>query len=149
MFFSLMQKMRSFMSGRYGVDALSRFLMISYLVLSFGLGIVSRFVHFEAVPIWWTLLVNLPFLIFAWAAFRMISKNIPARSRENDAFIRLRGKLRIWGGQAKDAARRDRVADTHRIYSCPGCGQKVRVPTGKGKVSITCPRCKKEFTKRT
>ncbi|MFR9190485.1 MAG: hypothetical protein ACLVL7_09865 [Anaerotruncus massiliensis (ex Togo et al. 2019)] len=42
-----------------------------------------------------------------------------------------------------------RDARTHRRFRCPSCGQKVRVPRGKGRICITCPRCRVEFVRRT
>ena len=40
------------------------------------------------------------------------------------------------------------VSYTH-LYRCPSCGQKVRVPRGKGRISIHCPKCQRDFIKRT
>lgn len=33
----------------------------------------------------------------------------------------------------------------HAIVYCPSCGQKLRLPAGKGRMEITCPRCRKNF----
>ena len=44
----------------------------------------------------------------------------------------------------------DRLKDRqHRYFDCPKCHQMVRVPRGKGKISITCPRCREKFVKKT
>ena len=31
---------------------------------------------------------------------------------------------------------------TSRVLKCPNCGQILSVPTGKGKLRVTCPRCR-------
>lgn len=38
---------------------------------------------------------------------------------------------------------------THRFFKCPECGVTVRVPKGKGKIKITCPKCKNAFVRNT
>ena len=37
----------------------------------------------------------------------------------------------------------------YRFYKCPQCRQKVRVPKGRGKICITCPKCRTEFVKKS
>ena len=44
----------------------------------------------------------------------------------------------------------DRIKDReHRYFDCPKCRQPVRVPRGKGKIMITCPKCKERFQRKT
>ena len=44
----------------------------------------------------------------------------------------------------------DRIKDrNNRYFNCPKCRQTVRVPRGKGKISITCPKCREKFIKKT
>ena len=69
-----------------------------------------------------------------WSLFRMYSRNIEARRRENAAFQRVLTQL-------KD---RD-----HRYYHCPKCRQTVRVPRGRGKINIRCPKCGEQFVKKS
>ena len=66
--------------------------------------------------------------------YRMLSKSTYRRYQENRRFLQLI----------------DRIKDRkNRYYKCPKCKQLVRVPRGKGKISITCPRCKEKFVKKT
>ena len=127
------EKLQRFMIGRYGMDELGRFLNAVSLVLL----IVSLF-----VPLLSPLVLALLVLIF----FRMFSRNRLKRTQENGAYLRLRHKLKTWF-----AARVQRMKEskTHRYYRCPSCRQSLRVPKGKGKIAITCPKCRKVFEKRT
>jgi len=75
------------------------------------------------------------------------------------ALVRLGVELRQWstrlpemvaGFPAMWNSLLDRMGDkTHRYYRCPGCRQRLRVPRGRGNIVITCPKCHREFTKRT
>jgi ribosomal protein L37AE/L43A len=68
------------------------------------------------------------------AIFRTLSRNTYKRYQENRKFLALQQRI-------KD---RD-----HRYFSCPRCKQTVRVPRGKGKIAISCPKCKEKFIKKT
>lgn len=124
---------RRFMMGRYGVDQLSfAMLLLSMVLVMFTRG---RF---------WFLAV-LGFVLLGLAYYRMLSRNISARARENGLFLqygqRLRGRWERLTRRAQDR--------THRYYRCPGCRQQLRVPKGRGTIAITCPRCGREFIKKT
>lgn len=79
------------------------------------------------------------------ADWRVLSRDISARVRENGTFLRywqeVRGALNRFTARVKD---RD-----HRYYHCPRCRQQLRVPRGRGKIVITCPKCRHEFVKKT
>lgn len=121
-------KMNKFMQGRYGVDDLSRSLMIVILVVMvLSIFLQSGFLNF----------LVLAGLIYIY--YRMLSKNIAARYAENQKFLNL--KYQIKNRKSGDT--------TVRIFKCPTCGQKVRVPKGKGKISIHCPKCNSNFIKRS
>ena len=130
-----MNWLRNFMMGRYGGDQLS----IALLIFSVVLSVVLRFVPVPFVG----LVVYLPLI---WCLFRMMSRNYSARRAENQVF------LKFWNpvsGGVKGFVARRKDSKTHRYFHCPGCKAWVRVPKGKGKISITCPKCRKEFIKTT
>ncbi len=132
---SFKDKFYRFMAGRYGTDDLSKFILGSAVALMV-LNLLVR------VPLLNTLVVVLLILVYV----RMFSTNIQKRYAENMKYLeiknRLLGKLKKTESQAQDLK-------THHIYRCPGCGQKIRVPRGKGMIMITCPKCKKEFRKKS
>ena len=117
---------RNFMAGRYGTDKLGLTLLVAALVIS----LVSAFVGGVAGVI----LSLLYYFLMCWAIFRMFSRNTYARYEENRKFLRFFDQLK------------DRQ---HRYFECPKCRQSVRVPRGKGKIAITCPRCREKFIKKT
>ena len=126
------EKIQRFMQGRYGVDHLNRFMMVCGMVCL----VISMIFGFRIFYY-----VALFSLIFTY--YRMLSRNFAKRSRENAKFLEL--KRRVTG---KFPALKTRDAN-YRIFRCPGCRQKVRVPRGRGRISITCPKCRREFIKKT
>ncbi len=123
------------MQGRYGQDAFTRFLlgaMLACVVLNLLVG--SRFLSIMA----WTLLV--------YAYFRLFSRNHAARFAENQRYLNATAKLRYWFDQQK---RLKEERKYHHIYVCPRCRQKIRIPKGKGKIMVRCPKCRHEFQKRS
>jgi len=122
MFRKLADGFRRFFYGRYGTDQLGTFLLAVGLVLLL-LG-----------SLWLPLLILPSYLVLIYYLFRCYSKNIPARRRENARFLRLTAPIR------------DRQ---HRYFRCPTCRQSVRVPRGKGRITITCPKCRARFEKNS
>lgn len=127
----MMNKLRSFMIGRYGVDQLQWTLLGVYLVWSI-LFSYSR----------WRMLALIPLILF-W--FRFLSRNTYKRSAENQIFMQKAEPaisfFKCWNSRLKDRE--------HRYYKCPRCKQILRVPRGRGKISITCPYCQTTITKKT
>ena len=37
----------------------------------------------------------------------------------------------------------------YHYYRCPQCRQKLRVPRGRGRIQISCPRCGTQFIKKS
>ena len=119
--------LQRFMMGRYGHDRLNMALLIAGLVMS----VLSMFVDNWLLDLLLTLGSYATLII---TLVRCFSRNTYKRYQENRKFLQITGRL-------KD---RD-----HRYFDCPKCRQMVRVPRGKGKISITCPRCREKFVKKT
>ena len=119
--------LRNFMMGRYGTDRLNMVILSVGLVASL-LSVILR------APVLDLVLFVLSYGMMFWAIFRTLSRNTYKRYQENRKFLQLVGRIK------------DRE---HRYFDCPKCRQMVRVPRGKGKISITCPRCREKFVKKT
>ena len=119
--------MRSFMMGRYGTDKLNMAILGAGVVIC----LVSMFIKAPLVNL---ILTFLSYGCMFWAIFRSFSRKTYLRYQENRKFLMLLDQI-------KD---RD-----HRYYDCPRCRQPVRVPRGKGKIAITCPKCREKFVKKT
>ena len=78
--------------------------------------------------------------------FRMFSKNVNRRWQENQAYLRMQFYVSEYFKRLRFRFTEGRK---YRIFKCPGCGQKVRIPRGHGKVSIHCPKCGTDFIKRS
>lgn len=121
------EKIARFMYGRYGVDQFSKFIMGVVMVLM----ILNLFFRTPVI----TLLLWAG-IIFVY--YRMFSKNHARCIAQNQWYLAQVRKL----GCYKDIR-------THHIYTCKSCRQKIRIPRGKGKIMIRCPRCGYEFVKRS
>ena len=118
---------RRFMTGRYGTDKLNNLLL--------GLGLATCFLNLFMVDnIFGWILTTASYIFMLLALFRCFSRNTYKRYRENRKYLLIVERIR------------DRQ---HRYFSCPRCRQTVRGPRGKGKIAITCPKCKEKFTKKT
>ena len=127
------EKFYRFMQGRYGIDQLNSFLMIvcviCFIVNMFIGSIVLTFIAYGT----WLFVI-----------FRMFSKNIYARNRENDKYLNFFSPLSRWL-KLKLMSKQD---PSNKYFSCPKCKQMVRVPKGHGTVVVTCPNCQSKFEKR-
>lgn len=129
------RKLRQFMTGRYGIDQFGRFLNGTVLALLLVYVIFRR-----------PMLYSVALLIMVYYCFRVFSRNISARFKENERFLHVRFRVRErwekWKAQAEQMRK-------FHIYRCPGCGQKIRIPRGRGKVKVRCPKCHTEFIKKS
>ena len=130
----LMNFLRKLMYGRYGSDHLSFFLLFLYVVLIF----ISAL-----PPMAWISWVALAVLL--WDLFRMFSRRIDRRRAENARFLSLFGPVIRWF-KMRRTIHRDK---DHRYFKCPNCGQYLRVPRGKGKITVNCRNCGASFEERS
>ena len=119
------QWFRRFMAGRYGTDKLNMALLWASVIVM----VISLF-----LPSISLVLSIIYYGLLIWALARTFSRNTYKRYQENRKFLALL----------------DRIKDRqHRYFSCPKCRQTVRVPRGKGKIAITCPKCRERFVKKS
>ena len=134
------EKFQRFMQGRYGVDQLGRFTVAFSVILVILSMITGR------VPLLSSILGMIGFAGIIYTYYRMFSRNYARRAEENRAFQGYLSKLRHAFGKQKYLMNERK---TNHIYSCPGCGQKIRIPRGKGKIEIECPKCRTKFIKKS
>lgn len=123
-----------FMSGRRGADQLGMALIVTTLILSllasiFGIGILSL----------------LTTLMWVYALFRMFSRNIPAREKENQWFLSKYNPLRT---NIHQAGIRFKNRKVYLYYRCPQCRAWLRLPRNIGEKKVTCGKCGATFTKK-
>ena len=129
------ERMQRFMAGRYGNDQLNQFIFI-VAIISMVLEIITR----------QSLFYTLTLVLLILAYVRVFSRNINKRYEENMKFLQKKDAiLNKFRKQKYYAAQRRNF----HIYTCPQCKQKIRIPKGKGKISIICPKCRTSFIKKS
>lgn len=138
---ALKEKLMRFLYGRYGVDTLGYVIVIVSMAMSLSSTFIGLFSNIASGIVW-----ALSYILLAWAIFRMLSRNIYARRRENEKFMSLWRPVKKW---FKLQYNRIKDMRTHKYFSCPKCKNNLRVPKGRGEITITCPVCKTKFDRRT
>ena len=133
------ERIMRFMQGRYGVDTFCRFLLVAGLIVVF----LSAFLGSSVVGMIFYLL---GWVMIIYCYFRMFSRNVSKRYAENQAFLAKTYKIRSFFQKQKNIWKQRRV---YHIYTCPSCKQKIRIPRGKGKIEIRCPKCGTTFIKKS
>ena len=127
------ERLMQFMRGRYGGnDTLNKFLFGVFLFFL----LVAIFSSKSSAANSIFNLLAIAVLVYSY--FRIFSKNIARRQAENAKFLELTAPIRSFFGKKSGDK-------THRIFQCPQCGQKVRVPKGKGKITVNCRNCGVSF----
>ena len=122
------------MYGRYGSDPLNLFLIGLYLLLY----LVYMFTRLEAIYI-------VSFILLFFTLFRLLSRNVERRRAENAKFMRAAGPVLNWL-RFRRTIRRDKE---HVYFKCPNCGQRLRVPRGRGRITVTCRSCGASFQEKS
>ncbi|MEA5040692.1 MAG: hypothetical protein VB086_12790 [Clostridiaceae bacterium] len=126
------------LAGRYGIDHLNRFLCVTAMVAL----VVSMLMKPLLATVFWALAV----LCLIWSYIRMFSRRIEKRQQENLRYMHYKYEItsRLRGLRTRMAQRRQ-----YKLFKCPNCGITARVPRGKGKIRITCPKCGHDFEARS
>jgi DNA-directed RNA polymerase subunit RPC12/RpoP len=127
------QKLARFMYGRYGSDAFSRFLSIAslilYLIGSFISGTAGTVLRVAAIA------------GIVAVYFRIFSRNTAKRYAENAKYLQIKNRITASFRRGGRPAQRNAYA----YFECAQCKTMTRVPKGKGKIVITCPKCGNKF----
>ena len=129
------ERLERLMAGRYGTDQLSQFLL--------GAGAALMVINlFLRIP----LLNALVLADFAWIYVRMFSRNFARQSAQNAKFLTLKARFLAVFRDIPGAFRQFRA---YHIYRCPQCRQRIRIPRGRGRIAITCHKCRHEFIRKS
>lgn len=132
---SFLDRLANWMRGRNGADALGN--------TALGISVILLVIDIFARTRWLSAIALVAALYACW---RTSSKDLSARRRENHAFLTHIGPLAQWVSNPKGTLDETR---NYRHLTCPSCGQKMRVPRGKGRMRVTCPACHNKFEARS
>lgn len=133
---NFMYRIYSFLYGRYGIDALNIFMLVTATIINLINRIFFKNSFYLAI---------LVFIILSLILYRSLSKNLSKRNKENYYFKKIVNpfsrRVKVLLKQYKDK--------NNKYYLCPQCKQIVRVPRKRGKIKITCPTCHEQFIRKT
>lgn len=123
-----------FMYGRYGIDDLYKFLF----KLFFCLVLINLIFHN-------TILFYIELFLFVISIYRVLSKNVYRRRKENAIFLNIKKKL------LKPFANLKRNYRDRKVYvykKCRHCKTTLRLPlpNKRGINHVKCPECKRRLT---
>jgi len=128
-------RLSRFMQGRYGTDHLNRFIIgasMAILLVSLVTG--------------WRIFYSVGLMLMILSYFRLFSRNISNRYQENQKYLGIKNRFISFFTKKGKTFNQKKL---YRFFKCPSCKQKVRVPKGKGKIEISCPKCGAKFIKRS
>jgi hypothetical protein len=131
---NLKDKLVRFMNGRYGIDQLYYALFGTYFILI----VANTFIRSTMIDI-------LMWAVLIWMIFRILSRNVYQRRRENEKFMKIWNRIKAKGSLT---IRRIKEIKTRRFRKCPHCKVVLRLPRKTGKHTVECPCCHHEFKLR-
>lgn len=117
---------------RYRNDTLNLFLGLSYCALIIASWFVSKS--------WRYLLISFSGIFLFAVLFRYFSTNKIQRQHEQTVFLTKMYKFNTWW--------KEKTSRKYRYIRCPRCNQKLKLPRGKGKIEVTCPKCRHKFDQK-
>ncbi len=160
-----MNWLRNFMYGRYGMDKLNFVLLIAGVVINLLISFVGRLFIWIMYGWMYTIIWLIGILPLLLAVYRALSRNIPARQKELYRYQRFEQWVKRLFGRDKNnsygnpgyrnsstvytSGKEVKDRKNYKYFKCPSCQQKIRVPKGRGKIRIHCPKCGRDFEKKT
>jgi hypothetical protein len=126
-------RFRKFMCGRYGIDELYSFLFYLYIILC----VINLFLKS-------TIILTLEFLVFIIMVYRVFSKIVIIRKKENKMYLKLKDKVM----KPFINIKRNLKDKEHVYVKCFKCKTTLRLPL-PNKIGIkhaNCPNCKRRLT---
>ena len=124
-----------FMYGRNGADQLG----LTTIWVALLLDVANMFIKQQTVHL---VISFLSTVLLVIAVYRMFSRSLQKRRAENARFLE-----KVWWPIKRRVAgnKQQRMDKEHKYFTCPNCKTVCRVPVGKGKIVITCPKCGREI----
>ena len=138
-FIMFRERIRRFMMGRYGFDSYSKFLIIAAIVCLMLSSFNQR--HFIGVVFYFA-----GWIMTIYSFYRTLSRDTYKRAAENQQYLAKSAGIR---SKFKNLPNDMEQRKMYHIYKCPKCKQKIRIPRGKGRIEISCPKCGEKFIKNS
>ena len=133
MVYRFLQKFQYWMMGRNGTDQLA----LAGLIFGILLSVIAQLFFWP--------LIFVSYLVYFWTLFRIFSRNLAARQKENQLFLRAWHPVAQWFFFQKTKFQQRKQ---YKYFKCPSCGLRLRAPKGRGKIQVTCQQCHTQFIKR-
>ncbi len=131
---SFKDRINRFMLGRRGIDEFEKFIGIAVLVF------LALYILLRSALCYYIVIIGI-----VYGLFRLFSTNIPKRYRENEKYLEIKNSFTKPKKKQTGGSEVRRSDSRYRFFNCPGCGQKMRAPEGKGRIRVKCPECGKIF----